>query len=276
MHLGPLSQGSATGGGFALVVNGTATPVTNGQADIAVPGGAALVLRYQPASGPAVALDDATAPAACTTVTVAPQRGLTLAKSVSPTGAASVGATLTYTLVVTATGNAEQTGVTVSDYLPGHAPGSASGSTVYVAGSATCSGAGTCNAAYDAATHQVTWGLGTMAAGSSRSVSFQAIIAEPTPEADGGIDAFDIENVGAVRSAQVPAVASNEVVTPVAAVQGTKAGQSGGGSTPGSTAGGMLPRTGSSASLVRTLGIGGLLILLGVGLVSLPVARRRS
>jgi uncharacterized repeat protein (TIGR01451 family) len=276
VDLGALSSGSLTGGQFELVVNGTSQTVASGQQDIAVAGGATLVLRYVPASGAPTTLQSATAPAACTTPNnPQPERGLNLVKSVSPTGPSTVGATLTYTLVVTATGNADQTNVTVSDYLPGYAPGTDSGTTTYVAGSATCSGSGTCTTAYSSSNHQVTWGLGTMAAGTSRSVSFNVIIDEPTLEADGSIAAFDIVNIGVVSSAQVPATPSNEVVTPVAAVQGTKTGQPPAGSQTPTTGGGLLPHTGS-ASLAWTLGIAGLLLLVGGGLVSLPMVRRRS
>lgn len=287
VDLGTLSRGTATGGQFELVVNGTAQAVASGQQDIAVPGGASLVLRYVPATGAPTTLDSRTAPAACTTPTTPPppttpqpERGLNLVKSVSPTGASTVGATLTYTLVVTATGNAAQTGVTVGDYLPGYAPGTDSGTTTYVAGSASCAGTGTCTTSYDAATHRVTWGLGTMAAGTNRAVSFQVTIDAPTPAADGSIEAFDVVNTGVVSSEQVRTTPSNEVITPVAAVLGTKTGQptTSGGSTPNSpteTSGGVLPRTGSS-SLVWTLGLAGLLLLVGGGLVSLPSVRRRD
>ena len=287
VDVGTLSLGTATGGQFELVVNGTPQAVTSGQQNIAVAGGASLVLRYAPASGAPTTLDSKTAPAACTTPTTPPppttpqpERGLNLVKSVSPTGASTVGATLTYTLVVTTTGNAAQTGVTVGDHLPGYAPGTDSGTTTYVAGSASCAGTGTCTTSYDAATHRVTWGLGTMAAGTSRAVSFQVTIDAPTPAADGSIEAFDVVNVGVVSSEQVRTTPSNEVITPVAAVLGTKTGQptTSGGSTPNSpteTGGGLLPRTGSSA-LVWTLGLAGLLLLVGGGLVSLPAVRRRD
>ena len=109
-----------------------------------------------------------------------PERGWTWRSRFRPPVPSTVGSTLTYTLVVTTTGSEAQTSVTVSDYLPGYAPGTDSGTTTYVAGSATCSGSGTCTTAYSSSNHQVTWGLGTMAAGTSRSVSFKVIIDEPT------------------------------------------------------------------------------------------------
>jgi uncharacterized repeat protein (TIGR01451 family) len=193
-------------------------------------------------------------------------------KSVSPTGPSAVGATLTYALTVTATGTAAQTGVTVTDVLPGYRTGTVSGRTTYVVGSATCSG--TCTTAYDPATHQVTWGLGTLPAGTSRSVSFRVTIDRPTPASDGGIPAFDIVNVGVVGSDQVPRVTSNRVVTPVAAVEGVKVGRTGTGSSP-RTVVTVLPHTGPGVRLGATLGVAALLLLTGLGLLSLPLARRR-
>ena len=225
-----------------------------------------------PSTPPPSSPPPSTPPPSTPPATPQPDRGLDVEKSVSPSGPSTVGATLTYTLVVTTTGNAAQTNVTVSDYLPGYAPGTDSGTTTYVAGSATCSGSGTCTTAYSSSTHQVTWGLGTMPAGTSRSVSFKVIIDEPTVEADGSIEAVDIVNIGVVGSDQVPTTPSNEVVTPVPTVQGTKTGQP---PVTEDTGGGLLPHTGST-SLAWTLGIAGLLLLVGGGLVSLPVLRRRS
>jgi uncharacterized repeat protein (TIGR01451 family) len=188
-------------------------------------------------------------------------------KSVSPTGPSAVGATLTYALTVTATGNAAQTGVTVSDVLPGYRTGTASGTTTYVVGSATCSGSGTCTTTYDPATHQVTWGLGALPAGTSRSVSFRVTIDRPTPASDGGIPAFDIVNVGVVGSDQVPPVTSNRVVTPVAAVEGVKVGRTGTGSSPRAVVT-VLPHTGPGVRLGVTLGVAALLLLAGLGLAA--------
>ena len=212
----------------------------------------------------------------------AAERGLGVVKSVSPTGPAAVGDTLTYSLTVTTTGNAAQTGVTVSDFLPGYRPGTTSGKTTYVTGSASCSGAGTCTTAYDPTTHQVTFGLGTMAAGTNRSVSFQVTIDKPTPAADGSIAAFDVVNIGVVGSDQVPATPSNEVVTPVSAVQGVKVGQGPNNNATGTPTGvsdtttGVLPHTGNSLPVGWLIGLAGLLLLSGAGLVSMTAVRRRG
>ena len=297
VDLGQLSSGSDTGGRFELAVNGTAQTVSSGQQDIVVPGSATLVLRYVASGGSMQTLQSGTAPAACTTpVQPQPQRGLTVTKSVLPAGPAAIGDTLTYSLAVTTTGNADQSGVTVTDYLPGYAPGMTSGTTTYVAGSASCSGTGTCTTAYDATTHRLTWGLGTMAAGTSRSVSFQVTIDQPAAASDGGIPAFDVVNVGVAGSQQVSPTASNQVVTPVVAVEGVKVGQTPGtstGTTSGTSSGtapgtgrlapetsvlgtqsGMLPHTGGSTTLGWVLLAGVLLLLTGAGLRLAPVRRR--
>jgi uncharacterized repeat protein (TIGR01451 family) len=254
---------------------GTTPNVSAGQ-QIDVQLGTQLGLYFVPGSGPAYVVDTDTAPANCGSTATPPpasERGLTVVKSVSPTGPSRIGATLTYSLAVTTTGNAAQTNVTVSDVLPGYRTGTTSGTTTYVAGSATCSGSGTCTTAYDPATHQVTWGLGTLPAGTSRSVSFQVTIDRPT--SDAGVPGFDVVNVGVVGSDQVPPVTSNRVVTPVAAVEGVKVGRPGTGSTPGAVVA-VLPHTGPGVRLGVTLGVAALLLLAGLGLVSLPAARRRG
>ncbi|MDQ1600448.1 MAG: hypothetical protein QOD68_1922 [Actinomycetota bacterium] len=256
----------------------TTANVTTGQ-QIDVPLGAQLGLYFVPSSGPAYVVDTDTAPAACGGSTITPpppatERGLSVVKSVSPTGPSTIGATLTYSLAVTTTGNAAQTNVTVSDVLPGYRTGTTSGTTTYVAGSATCSGSGTCTTAYDPTTHQVTWGLGTLPAGTSRSVSFRVTIDRPAASG-GSIPGFDVVNVGVVGSDQVQPMTSNRVVTPVAAVEGVKMGRPGTSSGPGSVVQ-VLPHTGPGFRLGVTLGVAALLLLAGLGLVSLPVARRRS
>jgi uncharacterized repeat protein (TIGR01451 family) len=254
----------------------TTTSVATGQ-QIDVQVGAQLGLYFVPSSGSAYVVDTDTAPTSCGGTTTPPlttERGLTVVKSVSPTGPSTIGATLTYTLAVTTTGNAAQTNVTVSDVLPGYRTGTASGTTTYVAGSATCSGSGTCATAYDPATHRVTWGLGTLPAGTSRSVSFQVTIDQPS-SSGGSIPGFDVVNVGVVGSDQVAPVTSNRVVTPVAAVEAVKVGSPGTSSSPGSVVK-VLPHTGPGVRLGVTLGVAVLLLLAGLGLMSLPVARRRG
>ena len=275
--IGTLAKHDDTGSYELRATPGVTTMnVTTGeQIDVQV--GAQLGLYFAPSSGSAYAVDTDTAPASCggtTTPPPASERGLTVVKSVSPTGPSTIGATLTYSLAVTSTGNAAQTNVTVSDVLPGYRTGTASGTTTYVAGSATCSGSGTCTTAYDPATHRVTWGLGTLPAGTSRSVSFQVTIDRPT-SSGGSIPGFDVVNVGVVGSDQVPPVTSNRVVTPVAAVEAVKVGRPGTGSSPGSVVK-VLPHTGPGLRLGVTLGLAALLLVAGLGMVSLPAARRRD
>jgi uncharacterized repeat protein (TIGR01451 family) len=290
VDVGELNPGGGTGGQFDLVVNGSAMAVHSGENGIAVPAQASLVLRYVASDSSTTTLDSGTAPAACPTPPGGTeQRGLTVTKSVSPTGPAAIGATLTYSLAVSTAGNAAQTAVTVTDYLPGYRPGATSGTTTYVAGSATCSGGGTCTTSYDLASHQVTWGLGTLPAGTTRTVSFQVTIDRPAGAGE-TIPAFDVANTGVAGSTQVSPVTSNEVVTPVAAVEAVKTGTSGGSGSPGSspsgssgtpdtgvlgTKTGNLPHTGAG-DIGPLLGVAGLLLLVGTALVAMPkVAVRR-
>jgi uncharacterized repeat protein (TIGR01451 family) len=203
-----------------------------------------------------------------TTTHTVGSRGLAVVKSVSPTGAVEFGDTLTYSLTVTATGNLPQTNVVVSDPVPA--------GTTYTGGSATCDSAGVCTPSF--ADGVVTWGLGTMAAGSSRTVSFQVTVDTPEPDADGAIPAVTILNSGAAASTEVPNTPSNEVETPVVATKPVKEGPR---ETPeevpaGPTDTGVLPQTGSGISTGMVAGIAGLLLLMGVAMVAVarPVRRR--
>ena len=82
---------------------------------------------------------------------------------------------------MTATGTLSQPNVVVNDYIPGYDPARpTSGKTTYVAGSATCIGAGTCTVTGPDASHQLTWSLGTMAGGTSRQVTFKVTIDDVT------------------------------------------------------------------------------------------------
>lgn len=184
---------------------------------------------------------------------------LALTKAVAPTGGVIAGDRLTYSLTATASGNLTQTGVVVSDYVPGYDPARPSSlRTTYVPGSAACDVA--CTVSYDEATHQVTWALGDAAAGTARTVTFVV-----TVDAVGGGAAGDILNAGSVTSAQTPPTPSNEVRTPVAAVLAVKA------ALPVEAA---LPRTG--AELGATLWLSAAMLILGAGLVMTSRRRRRS
>ena len=154
--MGTLTEGTHTGGRFELRSGSTVVVVTSGQQNVAVPASATVTLVYVPAAGAESVLDTEQTPAACAQQ-IAPQRDLSVAKAVSPTGAVQFGATLTYTLTVSATGNAPQTNVVVTDQVPT--------GTTYVGDSASCD-AGTCSPTFSNGT--VTWGLGGMAAGTTR------------------------------------------------------------------------------------------------------------
>ncbi len=204
-----------------------------------------------------------------TTTHVVPTGALTILKQVSPVAGGGVvvefGDTLTYTLTVTATGTLNQTNVEVKDYIPGYDPARpTSGKTTYVAGSATCVGAGTCTVAGPGANHQLIWSLGTMAAGTSRQVTFKVTIDDVTGAA-GETVAVDILNAGAVKSDRTPTTPSNQVVTPVSKVLPVKVHK------PPVV---VLPHTGATLPVGKT--VGGAIALLGLGLLLVAAGRRRS
>ncbi|MGH8893271.1 MAG: hypothetical protein ACRDWY_08205, partial [Actinomycetes bacterium] len=199
-----------------------------------------------------------------TTTHVVPTGDLTIVKEVSPVAGNGVvvefGDKLTYTLSVHATGTLNQPDVVVTDYLPGLDPARPeSGETTYVAGSATCTGAGACAVTEPGADGLVTWALGEMAAGTTRQVSFQVVIVD-IPGEEGETVVADIYNTGAVQSSRTPKVRSNEVVTPVSKVLPVKAGQ------PPKE----LPRTGLPLPTRPLVGVA--LALLGVGLALVLLA----
>jgi uncharacterized repeat protein (TIGR01451 family) len=194
---------------------------------------------------------------------------LVIVKAVSPVAGNGVvvefGDTLTYTLTVNATGTLSQPNVVVNDYIPGYDPARpTSGKTTYVAGSATCIGAGTCTVTGPDASHQLTWSLGTMAGGTSRQVTFKVTIDDVTGAA-GETVAVDILNAGAVKSDLVPKTPSNQVVTPVSKVLPVKI------SKPPVV---VLPHTG--LALPVGTAVGGAMALLGLGLLLMAAGRRRS
>jgi uncharacterized repeat protein (TIGR01451 family) len=186
--------------------------------------------------------------------------GLTISKAVSPVAGNGVvvnfGDTLTYTLTVNATGEIDQHDVVVTDYVPGHDPARpTSGSTTYVNGSAACSGS--CTVDQPGSDGLITWHLGDMPKGTSRTVTFKVTINTPAANADGSIPAVTVLNAGAVQSVKVPKTPSNEVKTPVSAVLPVK-----------------LPRTGAALPVGPTLA-GGLGLVM-MGLVLMAAAGRRQ
>jgi uncharacterized repeat protein (TIGR01451 family) len=193
---------------------------------------------------------------------------LNVSKAVSPVAGNGVvvnfGDTLTYTLTVSATGEATQHAVKVSDYIPGYDPARpTSGKTTYVAGSATCVGAGTCTVTGPDSAHLLTWALGDMAAGTTRQVTFKVTIDDVTGAA-GETVAVDILNAGAVESRETPKKPSNQVITPVSKVLPVKVHK------PPVV---VLPHTGATLPVGPT--VGGAIALLGLGLLLVAAGRRR-
>jgi uncharacterized repeat protein (TIGR01451 family) len=190
---------------------------------------------------------------------------LNIAKKVSPVAGNGVvvnfGDTLTYTLTVSATGDQRQPNAVAWDYLPGRDPAHpSSGNTTYVAGSATCIGAGTCTVDGPDASGKITWHLGEMAAGTTRLVTFKVVINNVTGPA-GTTIAEDIINQASVQSDRTPATKSNVVVTPVSKVLPVKIGPK------------ELPHTGAFLPVGPT--VGGGILLLGLGVLLVATTRRR-
>ena len=117
---------------------------------------------------------------------------LSLTKAVTPSSA-PIGGTVMYTLGVASTGSAAATNLTITDALPAHV--------TYVAGSATGGGV------YNAATNTLTWSLGSMNAGASAQVTFQA-----TVNADALIGST-INNAATVTCNEVPTPATSNVAS---------------------------------------------------------------
>ena len=157
-----------------------------------------------------------------TTTHRTPTGNLTIVKSNSPTGTVAYGDSITYTMTVSATGTLDQPGVVVTDYVPGFDPADTTSlKTTYTAGSASCDG--TCPTPTYAA-GQLTWSLGTILAGTSRTVSFTVTVDRPTPAADGSIPGGDVRNVAVASSTLTPPTPSNQVVNAVTAVPATPTG----------------------------------------------------
>jgi hypothetical protein len=161
--------------------------------------------------------------------------------------------------------------VDVSDVVPGARSGTGSAPTTYVEGSASCLGAGTCRTSYDRSTQRVTWGLGTMAAGATRTVTFQVTIDTPVSSTDAEIPAEDVVNVGSVRSSETARRPSNEVTTNVTAVEAVKHGR--GTPTDSPPSAGNLPHTGLGLPIGWIVLLAGLLMASGTALT--VAARKR-
>lgn len=183
------------------------------------------------------------------TVTV-PTGALTLTKAVDKTSA-NYGDTVAYTLVASATGQVDQTNVKVNDGVPT--------GTTYVDNSASC--ASPCTASEAGGT--VTWNVGTLAAGSSATLTFKVTIDKPAAAADGSLPTETVNNSGTAGSDQDPSVASNQVSTTVVEVLGVKV-------TRKPTVKGekqtRLPFTGMPFPLWQVLGVSLAMLMLGSAL----------
>jgi uncharacterized repeat protein (TIGR01451 family)/LPXTG-motif cell wall-anchored protein len=206
-----------------------------------------------------------------TTTHRVPTGKLTIVKEVSPAeGDGTVvqfGDTLTYTLTASATGNLDQPQAVITDFVPGFDPDiTNSGTTTYVAGSATCDEGGDCVVTEPSAGngHLITWELGTLKAGTSRSVTFQVTIDRPPTPPDTAAS-VDIFNAGAVESLLTPKTPSNKVHTPVTEVLAVQ---------PHKPPAGELPKTGATLPIGPVVGTA--VALLGLGVLLLVSSRRRE
>ena len=97
--------------------------------------------------------------------------------------------TITYTLTVTAGAGADEEDVVITDTVPD--------GTALVAGSLTCDPPGTCNTTVGG--DDLAWGLGTLPAGTSRSVHFTVTVLPPTA-AQAAAGSWTVTNVGFATS----------------------------------------------------------------------------
>jgi uncharacterized repeat protein (TIGR01451 family) len=264
--IGTLDSGDSEQDVVWTLSYGTQATTVNSADLVAVPALAALALKYTVGGGESHTVQSGTAPESCGTTG---DGSLKIVKSVTPTGDAAFGDTLTYTLKVTAGGSLGQTGVVVTDDIPSLKSGRDSGTTTYVPGSAACD-AGTCTAVYDAAANLVTWSLGDMAPGTSRTVTFQVVIDTPA-NLEAGVPAVTIYNSAAVRSTETPSTPSNEVQTPVTAVLAVRHSSTPD-DQPTAVLGSTLPHTGAPGQLPWTLAAAALFLVMGSSLIL--VARR--
>jgi uncharacterized repeat protein (TIGR01451 family) len=191
-------------------------------------------------------------------IVTVPTGAFTLTKSVNHKSA-EFGDTLTYSVLVAATGDADQTNLVVNDSVPDK--------TTYVDGSATCDAP--CTASESAGV--VTWTIGTLAKGTSTTVSFQVTIDTPTAASDGAIPAERIRNVAVGGSDSDPSVVSNKVVTDITAVLGVTHHRK---PVVKPEHHSRLPFTGLPYSLAQLLAMAGLAIGAGVLMVHRARSRR--
>ncbi|MFZ5869830.1 MAG: SpaA isopeptide-forming pilin-related protein [Actinomycetota bacterium] len=208
------------------------------------------------------------------TVHVVPNGALTVVKQVDPASGVGVvaGETLTYTLRVTATGELRQRDVLVVDNVPGtDVNHRESMRTTYVAGSARCGEAGDCDVTEPGTDGAIVWSLGDLAAGQSRTVTFQVTVDPVTVSGSGTVRVGDVLNSGWASSVDTDWTPSNVVVNPVAVVLGTRIEKKPQPTPEVNVLGTKLPRTG--APLGAGVWLAGAMLAMGFGL---RVAARRE
>ena len=158
-----------------------------------------------------------------------PKHGLEVVKTNDPTAEteSAFGDTITYGVKVTATGTAAETAVVVTDDIPGYGSNSSSIPTTYVPDSATCLAPPAPDAANCAVTTtetngkvtSISWALGDLAPGASRTVTFKVTIdVTPTNPEGENPDVVLVKNCAAANSGQTPETISNCVENQVRVV----------------------------------------------------------
>jgi uncharacterized surface anchored protein len=176
---------------------------------------------------------------------------------------------ITYEITVSGAGPGTQHNVVVTDYVPGFAPDDTTSTTqaIYIAGSQACQGEGKCVTKYDARTGKLTWRLGNLDAGGSRTVEFSVRIPLPDEVLSSVPGTYEdrIWNVAVVASVENEPKRSNPVRT--GAVAEVEAAEPPAPKPP-------LPPTGAAAGMQAMLGIGALAVLTGASLI-LSMRRRK-
>jgi len=121
---------------------------------------------------------------------------LSLAKTAIPVSGSVVqpGQTINYTVTVKNSGNADAPGVTVVDTLPQH----------LTVNSSTISD----NGVLDSNAHTITWALGTVAADTTKAVTFAATVDQDTPK---GTDLVNVATLGNQQSSTTHRVATGDL-----------------------------------------------------------------
>ena len=136
------------------------------------------------------------------TVTATRTPAIDLDKSATPTSVTAAGETVTYSMVVTNTGNVTLTGIVVDDPLPGLSPVNCPATTL-TPGATT-----TCTASYDAAQSDIDNGSWSNVATATATAT-----ATGTPPAGAGPDVSDTDNE-TVTAAANPSITIDKTATP--------------------------------------------------------------